>query len=29
MSLNVSEALVQQAAAGTVDEQAFVETIHM
>lgn len=27
MSLNVSEALIQQAAAGEVDEQAFVETI--
>jgi hypothetical protein len=27
MSLNVSEALVQQAAAGPVDNQAFVETI--
>jgi hypothetical protein len=27
MSLNVSEALVQQAAAGEVDEKAFVETI--
>lgn len=27
MSLNVSEALVQQAAAGTVDEPAFVEAI--
>ena len=27
MSLNVSETLLQQAAAGDVDEQAFVETI--
>ncbi|MGC8711864.1 MAG: SCO5389 family protein [Leptodesmis sp.] len=27
MSLNVSEALIQQAAAGEVDEPAFVETI--
>jgi hypothetical protein len=27
MSLNVSEALIQQAAAGDVDELAFVETI--
>jgi hypothetical protein len=27
MSLNVSETLVQQATAGNVDEQAFVETI--
>ncbi|GAB4342047.1 MAG: SCO5389 family protein [Leptolyngbyaceae cyanobacterium] len=27
MSLNVSEALLQQAAAGEVDEKAFVETI--
>ncbi|NJR48799.1 MAG: hypothetical protein HC780_03785 [Leptolyngbyaceae cyanobacterium CSU_1_3] len=27
MSLNVSEALIQQAAAGEVDEKAFVETI--
>lgn len=27
MSLNVSETLIQQAAAGEVDEKAFVETI--